>query len=275
MSMPVDLVLVRHGQAEHNLASKFSKQGDNSLFTDEFKTRPMSQHRLTDKGREQAKAAGEWLQKNGLARFDRRYVSDYVRAKETAALLGVDGPDWYVDYLLREREWGDFEGLSWEKRQQLLQDKDALLETDPFYWIPPNGESFAQMTVRLRHLFDTLHRECTDMRVVIVCHGEVMMALRQMLERLPIAKWAQLYQSEDPKDRIHNCQVLHYTRRDPDTGELHNHLDWVRSVCPWDETKSPNEWEKLLRRRFSDEQLLKFVNKTKPLFEGVDQAEDW
>lgn len=275
MAMPLDLVFVRHGQSEQNLASKFAKLGDASLYTEEFKARHAGQHRLTDLGRQQAKKAGQWLRKHGLAAFDRRYVSDYVRAKETAALLELDGPDWYVDYLLREREWGDYDNISWEERERLSEGKINLKDTDPFYWVPPNGESIAQLTVRLRNLFNTLHRECSDMRVVVVCHGEVMWAFRQMIERMPVAKWAELEHSQDPKDKIHNCQILHYTRRHPATGELSGHLDWMRSVCPWDESLSSNEWQKVKRQHFSDEQLMKFVDKVPPLFKGKKQPKDW
>ncbi|MBI3984210.1 histidine phosphatase family protein [Candidatus Microgenomates bacterium] len=275
MAMPIDLVFVRHGQAEHNLASKYSKLGDHSLYTEEFRARPPSQHRLTDLGRRQARAAGKWLKQNGFQQFDRRYVSDYIRAKETAAYLKVKGPDWLIDYLLREREWGDWDNLNWEQRSQKTAQSLDLRETDPFYWIPPNGESMAQMTVRLRNLFNTLHRECAEMKVLVVCHGEVMWAFRQMVERLPLGKWAKLEQSKSPQDKIHNCQIIHYTRRNPKTGKLSQRLDWMRSVCPWDEALSSNNWQTINRRRFSDVELKAFVERTKPLFKGIKQPKDW
>jgi NAD+ kinase len=270
MAMPIDLVFVRHGESEQNLASNRGKKGDSSLYTPEFKARHGSHHRLTKKGREQAGAAGDWLKKHDIAHFDRRYVSDYVRAKETAGLLDVQGPDWYVDYMLREREWGDFDGASWEERQE--QTKDALVtkDTDPFYWIPPNGESIAQLTVRLRPLINTLHRECSDKRVVVVCHGEVMRAFRQLIERMDLATWAALDASRNDLDRIHNCQIIHYTRRNPDTGELSSHLDWMRSICPWDEAKSTNTWQKISRKHFSNAELLDIVSNTKHLFADLE-----
>lgn len=267
MAMPIDLVFVRHGQSEQNLALNAAKKGDNSLYTDEFRARHASAHRLTKKGREQAKMAGDWLKEHGLGYFDRRYVSDYVRARETAALLGVEGSDWYVDYMLREREWGDLDGTTFEERQEMSKKSMITKDTDPFYWIPPNGESIAQLTTRLRRLFDTLHRECSDKKVVVVCHGEVMWAMRQMLELMPLAEWIRQDNSKDPLDRIHNCQILHYTRRDPETGELTGHLNWMRSICPTDLSLSRNDWGVIERKRFSNEELLASAQQVSLLFE--------
>jgi len=216
--MPIDLVLVRHGQSEQNKALKAVRSGNQSLITHGFLHTPDSQFRLSALGREQAQITGRWLQEKGLGFFDRRYVSDYARAKETAALLDLEGPNWYVEPTLREREWGVLDSLSWEEREEKMIVESRKKETDPFYWVPPNGESIAQMTVRLRGLLDTLHRECSDKRVIVVCHGEVMWGMRFMLERMSTTKWIQLERSQEPGVRIYNCQVLHYTRRNPETG---------------------------------------------------------
>jgi NAD+ kinase len=270
MAMPIDLVFVRHGESEQNLANKHGRKGDNSLYTKEFMGRHGSQHRLTEKGRKQAKIAGQWLKKHDMGYFDRRYVSDYMRAKETAGLLDLEGHDWYVDHMLREREIGDFDGLPWEERNAREKDMLVTRDTDPFYWIPPNGESIAQMTVRLRQLFDTLHRECFDKRVVVVCHGEVMLAFRQLIERMPLDVWIENGdQEKHPQNRINNCQIFHYTRRNPETGELVGRIEWFRSVCPWDESLSSNAWRHIKRKRFNNEELLEISQRVEPLFPDV------
>jgi NAD+ kinase len=207
------------------------------------------------------------MRQNGLADFERRYVSDYVRAKETASHLRLEGPDWYVDPALREREWGSLDGLSWEEREeQIKQDAHVRLK-DPFYWVPPNGESIAQLTVRLRILLDTLHRECSDMRVIVVCHGEVMWALRFMIERMSVGTWMELEHSDDPGVKIYNCQILHYTRRDPESGAVLPHLDWMRSLCPCQPENHGPGWQLIERETFSNEDLLLEVQKSSHLFE--------
>jgi NAD+ kinase len=267
MTMPIDLVLVRHGQSEQNKALKAARDGDKSLITKEFLHTPASQFRLSALGREQAQITGKWLQEEGLGFFDRRYVSDYVRAKETASHLNLEGPNWYVEPTLREREWGVLDGLSWEDREEKMIHEAQVKETDPFYWIPPNGESIAQMTVRLRGLLDTLHRECSDKRVIVVCHGEVMWGMRFMLERMSTAKWMHLERSKDPGVKIYNCQVLRYTRRNPETGELSAHFDWMRSDCPQQPENSGPGWQKINRETFSNEELLQQAKKSPHLFE--------
>jgi len=69
--MPIDLVLVRHGQTEGNLARERSKREDKSLWTAEFRERPGRLWRLTDLGIGQAQAAGAWIRENLDPRFSR------------------------------------------------------------------------------------------------------------------------------------------------------------------------------------------------------------
>ncbi len=267
MTMPVDLVLVRHGQSEQNLAIDEALHGNRSMLTEQFRATPDSQFRLSNQGRIQADLTGKWMRTNGLGYFERRYVSDYVRAKETAAYLNLDGPNWYVDPSLREREWGSLDGMSWEECEERIRlDAQARMK-DPFYWVPSNGESIAQLTVRLRILLDVLHRECSDMRVIVVCHGEVMLALRFMLERMSVDNWIDLEYSDDPSAKIHNCQILHYTRRDPQSGTLSSHLDWMQSLCPCQPGNNSVGWMPIRRETFSNEDLISQVDRVPRLFD--------
>ena len=266
MTMPMEVVLVRHGQSEQNLDVHAARAKDYSLWNETYRNRPVSQHRLSPLGRQQAAQAGKWLHENQLGYFDRRHVSDYARAKETAALLKVDGPGWYVDHFLREREWGDLDGLSWEEREDQAQDFFRKKAIDPFYGAPPNGESMAQLAIRLRIIFDTWHRECSDKRVIVVCHGEVMWGFRYLIERMTTERWVELESSDAPGDKIGNCQILHYTRRDPDTGVLAPHLNWMRSVSPTDKAMSGPGWTAIERKRFSDAELQAAATRIPQLF---------
>src|SRR3989338_3726543 len=100
MTLPIDLVLVRHGQSEGNAAKRRSEAGDHSAFTKEFLNRHSASFRLTDKGCAQAQRAGEYIRKefygNGII-FDRFVTSEYIRAKETAGLLDLPNAQWYTD----------------------------------------------------------------------------------------------------------------------------------------------------------------------------------
>ena len=113
--MPLDLVLVRHGQSEANLAKRRSEAGDHSAYTEAFKDRHSSSFRLTELGRKQAQLAGVCLRElfyvdqHGDAIFDRFITSEYTRAMETAARMNLPKARWYRDVYLTERNWGDLD----------------------------------------------------------------------------------------------------------------------------------------------------------------------
>jgi len=78
-----------------------------------------------------------------------------------------------------------------------------------------------------------------------------MWAFRARLERISPNRFVELSRSTDPLDRIHNCQIIQYSRRCPRA----KRYDFTRSICPSDPTKSRNEWEPIVRNRLSNEDL--------------------
>lgn len=270
MAMPIDLVLVRHGESEGNIANHLSKHGDNSAFSPEFLARHSSQWRLSKKGQTQARAAAKWLSKNVELPFDRHYVSTYIRAKETAGLLDIPEANWYAELHLREREWGQLDVMPKEERHAKFAEIEQKRKINAFYWHPPDGESIADVDLRLRSILNTLHRETSDKRVIMVVHGELMWALRYRLERMSIDEWITLDNSKDAKDEIHNCQIIQYSRKEPKTGKLMAHYEWMRSVCPWDESLSSNAWQPIKRRLLSNSDLLSEAEAVKRLVNNLD-----
>lgn len=268
MTMPIDLVLVRHGESEGNVANKRSRRGDNAAFTPEFRARHSSSWRLTDRGLAQAHAAGKWIRKNLALPFDRHYTSAYIRAMETAALLALPAAQWYLEFYLRERDWGDMDVMPDDERRARFSEAMRRREVDALFWAPPNGESLASACLRQDRVFDTLHRECSSMRVLMVLHGETMWAQRIRLERLTPRQFRELDESSDPRDHIYNCQILHFTRRDPKKGTLSPHLNWMRSICPWDLARSRNEWETIVRPRYSSADLAREVRRVHRMIRG-------
>lgn len=257
MTMPIDLVLVRHGESEGNVANRMSRAGDHSAFTDEFLSRHSSRFRLSDTGIKQARIAGDYIRKKIGPHFDRHYCSEYLRAMETAGILDLPDAEWLVDFYLRERDWGEMDVMSQEDRRKgYYEEALKRRKINNFFWTPPGGESIAQVCLRIDRILHTLHRECTDMRVIIVCHGDLMWGFRVRLERMTQARYKILDESKNPKDKLQNCQILHYTRRDPASGKLYQYCGWMRSICPWDTSLSKNDWEKIERKRFTNTELL-------------------
>lgn len=258
--MPRNLVLVRHGLSEANVAVKASRDGDDLLRKELFLNKHDSLSRLTDIGIMQAKISGEWLRKEFPNGFLRYYSSEYLRAMETAANLELPGAVWYTDFNLRERSTGILNLFSLDDIYEKNSEWVHFRKTEPMYWVPIGGESLADLCLRLRNVLDTLHRECSGGDVIIVCHGLVMWAFRIIIERITQERFKVLDASKDPKDRMNNGQVIQYSSINPTTGDDTPHYNWMRSVCPNNMEMSRNIWEPVARPRFTNEELLERVN---------------
>ena len=138
--MPEDLVLLRHGQSEANIIQQRFKADPGSLAPNGFFDRHDSDMRLSARGRDQARAAGDWLRRHGLASFDRYYASPHARTAETAAGLALNG-DWRLDVRWRERDWGEFGVLNHVDRADRFALSQKLKDQNKWYWCPPGGES--------------------------------------------------------------------------------------------------------------------------------------
>lgn len=262
--LPIDLIFIRHGESEGNIANKASRKGDDSLFTPDFRNRHSRDFRLTDKGIKQAKLAGTWLRENGVLPFDRHYVSDYIRAKETAAHLDIPGASWRVEYQLRERDKALMDNLPPEEQRTLFAREQGQYEIDPFLSFPAGGgESIPLMCLRLKTDFLAhVARDCPDKKVCVVCHGHVMRGFELELLQLGHDDFLRLDASDKPEDKIYNCQIMWYTRRDPATGRVAgSKLHSFRSVSPSNGVDSG--WRPVVRSQLSNDDLHAEVAKYK------------
>ena len=193
----------------------------------------------------------------GIFDLTKRKKKDYVRAKETASLLNLPNARWFTEFYLREREWGDLESMAPtdRDRQMLVERRDR----HRFYWRPRGGESLADVAARIDLLLTALRRDCTEKRVLIVAHGELLRVFRARIERMTNLKFAQLDASKDDQDKIHNCQVLHYSRIEPKTGKLERSLNFLRMVVPWQQTLVPSHWRTIVRPQQTNEELAEEV----------------
>jgi len=261
--MPIDLVLVRHGQSEGNVAVAASKRGDRQYIeSEEFRLRHSGWWRLTELGVQQAQQAGEWVRENIGGSYDRYYTSSYTRAMETAAYLGLPDARWYIDPRLRERQRGHedlWNRMDAEELAKSVEQRDSA----PLYWRPLNGESIADVCFgRVRDVIETLHRETSEGKAIIVCHGEVMESFRVVLERLTQQQYQEWTRSPDPHEHIYNGQVFHFTRRSPEDGEITRHLNWWRSISPTDLSLCNPAWRPIQRPSFGNEELLALAEET-------------
>ncbi len=255
--MPVNLFVVRHGESLGNQAKRKSEQGDQSLLEKLRKTHT-AHWPLTDKGVEQAKKAGAFLNEyfnRERITPERMMVSSYARAMETAGHLDVRDAFWSIDTRLTERDWGELDCLSDEERLSRFGDAIHMRKIEPFFWRPPEGESFKDLIIRIRDVVDSIFR--ADVATcVIVCHGEVMKALRIIFLGMTPGEYAEMEFSRDPLKRIHNCQIDHYSRKDPKTFTVAKRLEWLQVYRPAEGMDIAINWMKIPKRHFSNADLL-------------------
>jgi NAD+ kinase len=271
---PEEYVLVRHGESEGNVAFNRSVEGDHSLYAGEFLERHSSFWRLTDRGRAQARKTGEWINANLDMRFDGFFSSEYLRAMETAALLSLPDARWKTDVMLRERDWGEYDLASQEERRSAFRRYEARRRRESLFWAPPGGESLAQVVQRVDSVLLFENRRYSGGRVIHVCHGELMWAFRLRFERLSQITFREMQRDPQVHDRVHNCQVLQYSRRCPESAKLFPDFRFMRSVCPWDLSLSTNEWQHIDRSGgLSDAEMLTEVEQFPRMYndDGVDE----
>ncbi len=146
-----ELIVIRHGQTEWNLARRWQGGLDSPL---------------TEKGRAQAAAMGEILQREGIgAASHTAYVSPLARARETARLVLGDGWAPHEDRRLREIGVGAWQGWLMDDIMAAagLPEDASMFD---YYTAAPNGEGFEALKVRVLDFLASLTGPC-----VIVTHG--------------------------------------------------------------------------------------------------------
>lgn len=262
MTMPFDLVLIRHGQSEANVRQKASKRGDNSLFTDDLVTVPDNSWRLTALGARQANIAGAHLQKRFPSRFSRQILSPFMRTRETAANLNMPMSSWEENRIIRERSWGEIDGLSIEEFEEKYPQNALYKRKDPIYWCPPAGESLASVIEnRASNFLRSLERDSVNSQVLAVTHGEFIVATRMLIEGWSDERFHEV--EDDEEQKIRNCMMVHYSRRNPEKrGEYTDGFSWVRLSYPSVEENRviEGEWKRIQRpEAITNEELFALV----------------
>lgn len=96
------------------------------------------------------------------------------RARETAAHLGLAGASWVQDILLRERSWGRADFVMPEsERYERFAEELAVRRQDPCYWRPREGESLADVYVRITLVLAKMGECSPDGTCILVTGGTV------------------------------------------------------------------------------------------------------
>jgi broad specificity phosphatase PhoE len=234
-SSVVDVVFVRHGESEGNLATT-----DPSTMTPKLRKQHTYHYLLTPKGVEQAKDAGMWI-KTHCPKFDKYYCSDYARTKETAAILDIPGAMWRLDTNLRE---------SSIKAHVSDKNHDETLYCSQF-------NDFLSGMVHV-DMFLQQRIFCSKAKsVLVVCHANVIRFIRFRLEHMSQAEHF------DTSLKVDNGEVLWYSRRNNKPTKLNRLYDSFKfktSYTPLHGVR-PLEWVKIPHGLLKNHELLEVVKK--------------
>jgi probable phosphoglycerate mutase len=151
------LILVRHGETDWNVQHKI--QGSTDIP-------------LNENGQMQAQRAAARIAQIPIHAI---YASDYSRAARTAEIIHSQNPDvsLILDEDLRERGWGDLEGLQWQDIEREYPDEVKGIMSGSIDYAPPGGESKKVVLNRATRFLGRLIRKYPDGVIVVVTHGGV------------------------------------------------------------------------------------------------------
>jgi broad specificity phosphatase PhoE len=192
---PRALWLIRHGQSEGNVIRDDAERRDAEEYALGSRDADVP---LSDLGRGQAEAFGRWLAEQPRERQpDVVLVSPYLRAAQTAdlalAAAGLAQLPRGIDERLRDREMGEWDGLTWRGiMARHPQEAERAKLVGRFFHRPPGGESWADICLRLRSLLADVARELPDRRVLVVAHDVVIQLVRVLVDGLSEADAVEL-----------------------------------------------------------------------------------
>ena len=154
------LYYVRHGLTDWNAAGRL--QGHLDI--------PLNQTGRVQAAR-CAQILGDLFAREGRFAADLDYVSSPLsRARETMeimrAALGLAPTEYGLEPRLTEIAFGEWEGLTYDEVMRRDPDIVARRETDKWEFLPPGGENYRQLALRVGAWYATLTRD-----TVVCAHG--------------------------------------------------------------------------------------------------------
>lgn len=167
------LVLLRHGQSQWNLENRFTGWVDVDL---------------SEKGIEEAKAAGEELKALGV-KWDEVHTSRLVRAQKTLDIVlkvMQQSPPIQIDSALNERHYGDLQGLDKDQTRKQYGDEQVHIWRRSYDVPPPGGECLADTAKRALPYFKEyiLKPVKEGKNILVTAHGNSLRAIVMVLNRM-------------------------------------------------------------------------------------------
>lgn len=162
------IYFARHGQTDWNLENKI--QGSCDI-------------ELNSTGIQQAKELNLKLLEKDYS-FESIYSSSQKRAIQTAEIISNrTGINLTIVAGLEEINLGEWEGLNWQQVQKKFPTEYNTWFVNRRYSIPPRGESYQQMLLRV---YDSLTKMPLNKDILIVTHSAVIMCIQCLLNDVPL-----------------------------------------------------------------------------------------
>jgi len=168
--MKTRLCFVRHGETAWNVEQRLQGHLDIPL-------NPV--------GEAQARATAASLATQHFAAI---YCSDLQRARQTAAAI-TRGKPGRIEYQpkLRERHYGDFQGLTYAEAEARYPDAyRRFKQRDPAFTFPGGGESLAGFAARIAAALTDIATRHTDEQLLVVTHGGVLDIVHRLASGKPL-----------------------------------------------------------------------------------------
>jgi broad specificity phosphatase PhoE len=171
MSGATQLFLLRHAEVETKYHRIFGGRIDMNI---------------SDRGHEQAAALAKYLKAKS---FDAIYASPMKRVQQTLAPFAEGRtPAPVILEGLREVNFGDWTGLSWEQVKEKF-------DISAFEWLAqldraaiPNAESGAMFRARVEPCVEQILRAHAGQTVAVVCHGGTIRMILSVLLAMPFTQ---------------------------------------------------------------------------------------
>jgi probable phosphoglycerate mutase len=163
------IIALRHGETTWNVDTRIQGQTDIPL---------------NDTGRWQARRLARALAGEGISAV---YTSDLLRARETAeALARALGVNLLADAGLRERAFGEFEGMTYDEIARRWPEASARWrERDPAFG-PAGGETLSGFYARCVEAARRVAGRHPGQTIALVAHGGVLDCLYRAATRLDL-----------------------------------------------------------------------------------------
>jgi alpha-ribazole phosphatase len=183
------LYVIRHGQVAKSRPHSYHGQSDVPLS-------PL--------GMQQMDRLAEWAVSVGLSAV---YCSDLQRTRVGADMVGQRcAVRVSVTPLLREKHFGQWEGLTYEEAEQRFPAEWRAWLADPLDARPPEGETYREVEARVVPFVQRLVRAHAGQTVLILAHGGVNRVMMCRALGLPMQRVFGIEQDYACVNRI-DCSV--------------------------------------------------------------------